>query len=108
MKERFGFKELFSLLSIPLVLLIGWMTWSSGVDWYQRALLDTLLRIGLFIVLVILFRDLLARKWREFRQLKFRKWLIVILGGILLQVIVWVVRSAMPPNQCSYGYVRNR
>ncbi|MCD8898515.1 CPBP family intramembrane glutamic endopeptidase [Mammaliicoccus sciuri] len=96
MSIKFGFKEIFSLFCIPLIFFIGFITESFDTGTYTKATVDTSLRIILFIALFVMFKDYLAQEWNKFKNLKFYKWLIIIAGAILLQVIISIVNQFVP------------
>ena len=96
MISKFGFKEIFSLLCIPLIFLTTYIANLFSNNTYILATIDTTLRIIIFVALIYVFKNHLLNQWKEFRTLKFYKWLIIIMGSIILQVIITISRKYLP------------
>lgn len=58
--------------------------------------MDTSLRINLFIILCILFNSYLKNEWNKFKKLKYYKWVIILLGAIVLQIIISIIGHYTP------------
>ncbi|WP_218951291.1 hypothetical protein [Bacillus sp. AR2-1] len=89
-------KDFIVLLLIPLILLVGFITQYFSVKNQLSAFIDTGLRIIMFIFLLVVYAPMLRRHWSKFKLAWKRSVLLVIVGGVLLQVIVSLVRSLIP------------
>ncbi|MFD1064774.1 CPBP family intramembrane glutamic endopeptidase [Oceanobacillus locisalsi] len=99
MKKRFGFKELFSLISIPILYGGIYLTNVLFPNPITIQVAYSVITLLLFICLIIAFRKLLRAQWREFCEEGKSKWLIIIIGAILLQVVISLAGSIFPSVQ---------
>ncbi|MCM0582466.1 hypothetical protein H9L19_03500 [Weissella diestrammenae] len=87
--KRVSYRNLIVLLIVPLDFLISWLLTIVG---QRNSLTDYLLVIVthyIFVILVVyLFRDLLANHWQKYRQ---RLWPNLILAFINAGVIVLIL-----------------
>ncbi|GEM_PF-537916 len=92
---HWGVRDTLTVVSIPLILLLGLVYAALGLGEAQSAVADTALRIVIFAGLVIVNAPLLARHWRHFTAAAGRSWLLVIVGIIAVQVVVGVVGALL-------------
>ncbi|MED2186131.1 CPBP family intramembrane glutamic endopeptidase [Bacillus wiedmannii] len=62
----------------------------------MSAIIDTSLRIIMFIFLMVVYAPMLRRHWSKFKLAWERSVLLVIVGGVLLRIIVSLIRSLIP------------
>jgi membrane protease YdiL (CAAX protease family) len=96
MNINYGAKEWFSIITIPLVYVSIYLVHLMTDNSLTLEVVDAVLRILIFIILVILFKNLLKEHWHEFRNKSFYKWIFIILGAILLQVIISLASTYLP------------
>lgn len=85
-----------AVAAIPLIFSVdAIVTALMGVG-TATIVADTSVRIILCATLLVLYRCLLAEHWRRFRAAFWRNTGLVLLGAILMQVVVSLVRSALP------------
>lgn len=92
-------KDYFALLFIPLIFLGFFITQSfSTRNMLLPAIVDTSLRLIMFIYLIVIYRPMLGRHWSKFKLAWKRSILLIIGGAISLQIVVSFVRSYLPTN----------
>lgn len=95
-KIQFTLRDYFAMLLIPLIFINGYVFNALFTDKYTVALGDTIGRGVLFIIICILYYQMLKLHWHNFLHAKWSSWIIVLLGAVLLQIIIAVVRSFLP------------
>ena len=84
------------LLIIPMTLMLGYLLTALDVSKLHVAVVDTLLRGLLFTILCVAYRSMLRHHWQKFCQAFWRSILLVMIGGVLIQVIISMTRSLLP------------
>lgn len=79
-------KDYTALLLIPLIFLVGFITQYLSAKNLLPAIIDTSLRIIMFIFLMVVYAPMLRRHWSKFKMAWKRSLLLVIVGGFLLHV----------------------
>ena len=85
--------EWVALAAIPTIFLVGWLAETLTENTSVVAVLDTSLRIVIFVVLAVANRRVLASDWAAFRRGGWRSWLLVIAGMIAIQLVITAVRA---------------
>jgi len=85
-----------ALIVIPLIFLVSMITVTlTGVS-VLAGIVDSLVRVGLCVTLLWLYRPLLVDHWAKFREHRWRNTGIVLSGAVLLQVVIWAVQLLLP------------
>ncbi|MBB3696039.1 CPBP family intramembrane metalloprotease [Flammeovirga yaeyamensis] len=96
-KIKYQLKDIIAFLSIPLMFINGYVLLTYfDLQKETVAVADALLRGFLFFILIYLYKDVLQTHWKYFNQSKRNSWLLVILGGILLQIIISITKKLLP------------
>jgi len=89
------------LITIPLIFIVSWTTVAlMGVS-VVAAIVDSLLRVGLCVALLVIYRPLLVEHWAKFKEHRWRNVGIVLLGAVMLQVVIWAVQLLLPRRTSS-------
>lgn len=96
---QWQWRDHFALLLIPLIMLNGWIASQIFSEVTQIALVDSLFRGILFLLLCYFYKEMLIRHWQYFNRAKLKSWLLVIIGAIVLQISISVTRSFLPIQQ---------
>ena len=89
-------RDSLALIVIPLIFTVSMVTVAlTGVS-VVAGVVDSLIRVGLCVVLLWLYRPLLADHWAKFREHPWRNTGIVLLGAVLLQVVISAVQLLLP------------
>ena len=91
-------KDYFALLLIPLIFLISFITQYFSARNILPALIDTSLRLIMFVSLIVIYGPMLRRHWSKFKLAWKRSILLIVVGAISLQILISVVRSFLPTN----------
>lgn len=91
-------KDYFALLLIPLIFLISFITQYFSARNILPALIDTSLRLIMFVSLIIIYGPMLRRHWSKFKLAWKRSILLIVVGAISLQILISVIRSFLPTN----------
>lgn len=92
---RWGAPEWAALASVPAIFLGGWLSSLATEDVGVRAIADTLLRVIIFAVVVVLNRERLARHWKAFWRAPVPSLGLVLLGMIAIQVVISVLGALL-------------
>lgn len=103
MTERFGYKEIISLFSIPVLYAAVYLAAVLFHNPVTIQVVYAIISILIFTLLIIAFRKLLREKWIEFRKQGISKWFIIIMGAILLQVVISLASSIFPSVEGEYS-----
>lgn len=93
---QWQYRDTFVLLLIPLIMLNGWLASLLFSQATQIALVDSIFRGGLFLVLCYLYKEMLIRHWQYFNRVSLKSWLLVIVGAIVLQGLISITRAFLP------------
>lgn len=91
-------KDYFALLLIPLIFLISFITQYFSARNILPALIDTSLRLIMFISLIVVYGPMLRKHWSKFKLAWKQSVLLIVGGAITLQILISVVRSLLPTN----------
>ena len=94
---RWGLRDAFALLMLPLMLLLP--ACLSALFPLSPAFLingDVVLRAVLFLALIVLYQDMLAHHWQHFKAGGWRSWALVFSGAIGLQLCISIVKTYLP------------
>jgi uncharacterized protein len=89
-------RDTFALLMIPLIFINSWLAAKLFVDPVNIAFADSFFRGILFLAICFIYKSMLVEHWQYFNKAKFKSWALVIVGAILLQVIISLVKSVLP------------
>ncbi|PZR52790.1 CPBP family intramembrane metalloprotease [Xylanimonas oleitrophica] len=84
------------MVSIPVVFLVAYLSTQVFGEGRAVIVIDALVRVVLCVAVLALYRHLLRAHWQRFRR---RFWLnagLVVLGAVLMQVVVSLVRAVVP------------
>lgn len=95
----FGARDYFALLLIPLIMMNGWIAMQLFDEPMHIALIDSMFRGLLFILLCYLYKGMLLKHWYYFKQQKIQSCLLVFVGAIVLQMIISLTRAFLPLEQ---------
>lgn len=84
------------LLFIPMSIILGYLLGFLGLSQTQIALVDTLLRGLMFMILCMAYQSMLKQHWQKFCQAFWRSMLLVVIGGVIIQLIISMTRSLLP------------
>lgn len=91
-------KDYFALLLIPLIFLVNFITQYFSARNILPAMIDTSLRLIMFVSLIVIYGPMLHRHWNKFKLAWKRSLLLIVGGAISLQIIISFVRSFLPTN----------
>ncbi|MGH0421092.1 CPBP family intramembrane glutamic endopeptidase [Bacillus cytotoxicus] len=94
-------KDYITLLLIPLIFLAGFITEYFSVKNQLWAIIDTSLRIIMFLFLMVVYAPMLRIHWSKFKLAWKRSVLLIIVGGVLLQILISLIRSLIPGTSTS-------
>ncbi|PTJ95456.1 CPBP family intramembrane glutamic endopeptidase [Staphylococcus simulans] len=97
--NNFKSKEWFSLLAIPIIIFISLIFLKFNENPIILGLVDTTIRVILFVILIYLFKDLLKKQWIEFRDYKKRKWMYIVIASIVLLILIDLTKNFIPNSQ---------
>ncbi|NRD26941.1 CPBP family intramembrane glutamic endopeptidase [Frigoribacterium sp. VKM Ac-2836] len=92
---RWQARDWVALLAVPSIFVSGWLTTMITNDVAVGTVVDTVLRIALFVVLVVANRALLARHWRAFWAAPWLSVGLVVVGMVALQIAISSSGSAL-------------
>ena len=92
-----------ALIAIPLIFAVGKITVAlMGVS-VSAGIVDSLVRVGLCVALLWMYRSLLADHWAKLMEHRWRNVGIVLLGAVMLQVVIGAVQLLLPRRMSSGG-----
>lgn len=94
-------KDYIILFLIPLIFLVGFINHYLPGEIQLLGVIDTSLRIIMFILLLVVYAPMLRRHWRKFKLAWKRSVLLIFVGCVLLQIIISLVRSFIPGTSTS-------
>lgn len=89
-------RDWLALATIPLIFAVAFSAQALTTSLITVGVIDTVLRIAICVLLVLAYRQLLARHWRRFLRAKWRGIALVLGGAVLTQVIISAVAAVMP------------
>jgi membrane protease YdiL (CAAX protease family) len=91
-----GVADWIALAAVPLIFAVGFGT--SAIFGIGRVAIiaDTAVRILLCAVLLFFYRHLLREHWRRFREHLWRNIGLVVVGAIVMQLVISLVRLPLP------------
>lgn len=93
---QFDKRDFFALFIIPLIVLANLVSFYLFENKTTIALVDTISRGILFLVVCFLYKKMLVHHWHKFNQARVSSYLLVILGAIVLQIVITLTRSLLP------------
>lgn len=90
------YRDTFAVCIIPLILLNGYFLKQIFGHSANVAIGDTVFRGILFIIVCTLYKTMLVEHWQKYKQAFWRSSLLVVIGGIMLQVVISLTRSFLP------------
>ncbi|WP_110926743.1 CPBP family intramembrane glutamic endopeptidase [Bacillus massiliglaciei] len=89
-------KDFMVLLLIPIIFLAGLISqhFSAGTVW--PVIIDTSVRLIMFIFLIAMYRPMLRKHWNRFARAWKRSVLVILGGAVVLQVMISAIRSFLP------------
>lgn len=90
------YRDTFAVCIIPLILLNGYFLEQIFGHSVNVAIGDTVFRGILFIIVCTLYKTMLVEHWQKYKQAFWRSSLLVVIGGIMLQVVISLTRSFLP------------
>lgn len=104
--EKISFKtrDYIVLLMIPAIFLNSILfKWILNGDMIWVGFADTVFRAVLFLIILWLYHKMFVEHWRKFNLAKFQSWTLVIIGGIVLQIVIMLVKMILPEGSSSVG-----
>ncbi|WP_144525695.1 CPBP family intramembrane glutamic endopeptidase [Bacillus pumilus] len=95
-KDSWIIRDYAALLLVPLIFVVGFIMDEIPNNGLLPAMVDTSLRLLMFIAIIIIYGTMLRQHWKKFKQAWKRSVLLVIVGAIVLQILITVVRSFLP------------
>lgn len=103
-KIRFKMRDYIVLLMIPAIFLNSILfkqIFNGDMIWVGFA--DTVFRAILFLIILWLYHKMFVEHWKKFNLAKFQSWTLVIIGGIVLQIVIMLVKMILPEGSSSVG-----
>lgn len=94
--NRWAKKDYFALLLVPLIFIVGLTMQYFSTNSLLPAIIDTSLRLMMFVFLIIVYGKMLRQHWNKFKQAWKRSIALVIVGAVVLQIVISSVRSFLP------------
>ncbi|SPL71013.1 CPBP family intramembrane glutamic endopeptidase [Acinetobacter stercoris] len=89
-------RDTFAILILPFIFLNTYVLSFFNLSQIHIGLADSIFRGVLFVLVCILYKNMLIQHWKFFRAAFWRSSLLVIIGAILLQVVISVTRQFLP------------
>lgn len=107
-KIEFSVRDYIALLFVPLIFLMGYFfTGVLKMEPINAALADSLFRAFLFVLICFIYGHLLSSHWKKFQNSKWQSWLLVIIGGIVLQILISLSRQLLPDEGTTTEIAKN-
>ena len=100
-------KDSFALLLIPLIFINAWLASLIFTDQMNIAIADSFFRGILFLILCFIYKRMLIEHWSYFNQAKWKSWVVVIIGAVLLQVVISLTKSILPISATSESFEKS-
>lgn len=101
---RLDYKDYIALTFIPLIFLNAYIFAKVfELEPIHIAMADSLFRGFLFGIICLLYGKILKLHWQNFNRAKWTSWLLVIVGGLVLQMIISLTRMLLAPLLNSAG-----
>lgn len=89
-------RDRFALLLLPLIFFNGYFFQKMGLSDVALGQVDAVCRGLLFVVVYMLYKDMLYGHWQKFKQAFWRSCVLIVVGAVLLQVVISLTRSVLP------------
>ncbi|MFW1753406.1 type II CAAX prenyl endopeptidase Rce1 family protein [Acinetobacter wanghuae] len=100
-------KDSFALLVIPLIFINAWLASLIFTDQMNIAIADSFFRGILFLILCVIYKSMLIEHWSYFNKAKWKSWVVVIIGAVLLQVMISLTKSILPISATSESFEKS-
>lgn len=95
-KITWQWRDTFAIFIIPLILFNGYFLEKIFGIAVNVAIGDAVFRGILFGLVCSLYKSMLIEHWKKYKQAFWRSSLLVIVGAVLLQVVISVIRQFLP------------
>ncbi|WP_340082565.1 type II CAAX endopeptidase family protein [Terribacillus sp. FSL K6-0262] len=95
-KESWAMRDYAALILVPLIFIVGLIMDRLSTSGLLPAMVDTSLRLFMFIAILFIYGRMLRQHWTKFGQAWKRSILLVIAGAVVLQILISFVRSFLP------------